>query len=199
MSAGPSAAKTKTAAGAAGLSAPANVCRPCHPSLAFGFGVELMRHMVEHDPGWRYEGYDFSGFRHRFRTAAATLSATNPNLDAFRNDGGKLLIYHGWSDAALSALASIEYVDAVYARDESARDDVRLFLMPGVLHCAGGPGPWLVDLIEAAERWDESGTAPDVLAAGFAEGGGGRPLCAYPQQVTYVGGDGRAASSFECR
>ena len=169
------------------------------PSLAFGFGVELMRHMVEHDPGWRYEDFDFSGFRHRFRTAAATLSATDPNLDTFRKNGGKLLIYHGWSDAALSALASIEYVDAVYARDESARDDVRLFLMPGVLHCAGGPGPWVVDLIQAAEQWDESGTAPDVLAAGFAEGGGGRPLCAYPQRLTYVGGDGREPASFECR
>ena len=169
------------------------------PSMAFGFGVEVMRHMVEHDPGWRYEGFDLSGFRHRFRTAAATLSATDPNLDAFRKNGGKLLIYHGWSDAALSALASIEYVDAVYKRDESARDDVRLFLMPGVLHCAGGPGPWVVDIIQAAEQWDESGTAPDVLTAGFAEGGGGRPLCAYPQRLTYVGGDGRAPSSFECR
>ena len=169
------------------------------PSLAFGFGVEVMRHMVEHDPDWRYEGFDFSGFRHRFRTAAAALSATDPNLDAFRENGGKLLIYHGWSDAALSVHASIEYVDAVYARDESARDDVRLFLMPGVLHCAGGPGPWMVDLIEAAEQWDETGTAPDELVAGFAEGGGARPLCAYPQRAVYVGGDDRDPASFACR
>ena len=169
------------------------------PSLAFGFGVEVMRHMVEHDPDWRYEGFDFSGFRHRFRTAAATLSAIDPNLDAFRENGGKLLIYHGWSDAALSALASIEYVDAVYARDESAREDVRLFLMPGVLHCAGGPGPWMVDLIETAEQWDETGTAPDTLVAGFAEGGGARLLCAYPERAVYVGGDDRDPASFECR
>ena len=169
------------------------------PSMSFGFSVEVMRHMVEHDPDWRYEDFDFSGFRHRFRTAGATLNATDPNLDTFRENGGKLLIYHGWSDAALSALASIEYVDAVYARDESARDDVRLFLMPGVLHCAGGPGPWMVDLIEVAERWDESRTAPDVLVAGFAEGGGARPLCAYPKRLAYVGGDGRSPSNFECR
>ena len=169
------------------------------PSLAFGFGVELMRHMVEHDPGWRYEDFDFSGFRHRFRTAGATLNATDPNLDTFRNNGGKLLIYHGWSDAALSALASIEYVEAVYARDESARDDVRLFLMPGVLHCAGGPGPWMVDLIEVAEQWDESGTAPDTMTAAFADGGGARPLCAYPRRAVYVGEDGRDPASFECR
>ena len=169
------------------------------PSLAFGFGVEVMRHMVEHDPDWRYEGFDFTAFRHRFRTAAAALNATDPNLDAFRQNGGKLLIYHGWSDAALSALASIEYVDAVYARDESARDDVRLFLMPGVLHCAGGPGPWQVDMIEAAEQWDETGTAPDTLVAGFADGGGARPLCAYPKRAVYVGDDDRDPASFECR
>ena len=169
------------------------------PSLAFGFGVEVMRHMVEHDPDWRYEGFDFTAFRHRFRTAAAALNATDPNLDAFRRNGGKLLIYHGWSDAALSALASIEYVDAVYARDESARDEVRLFLMPGVLHCAGGPGPWQVDMIEAAEQWDETGTAPDTLVAGFADGGGARPLCAYPLRPEYLGHDDRDPSSFGCR
>ena len=169
------------------------------PSLALGFGVEVMRHMVEHDPGWRYEGFDLSGFRHRFRTAAASLSATDPNLDVFRENGGKLLIYHGWSDAALSALASIGYVESVYARDESARSHVRLFLMPGVFHCAGGPGPWQVDFIEAMERWDETGIAPDTLLAGFAEGGGARPLCAYPHRATYVGSDGRDPGSFECR
>lgn len=169
------------------------------PSLAFGFGVEVMRHMVEHDPGWRYEGFDFAGFRHRFRTAAASLNATDPNLDDFRESGGKLLIYHGWSDAALSALASIDYVESVYARDESARDDVRLFLMPGVLHCAGGPGPWQVEFIEAMEQWDESGNAPDTLVAGFAEDGGARPLCAYPKRAAYIGGDDRDPASFECR
>jgi len=168
------------------------------PSLAFGFSVELMRHMVEHDPDWRYEEFDFSGFRHRLRTAGATLNAVDANLDAFRKNGGKLLMYHGWSDAALSALASIEYVEAVYARDESARGDVRLFLMPGVLHCGGGPGPWQVDFIEAVEQWDESGAAPDTIMAGFPAGGT-RPLCAYPKRATYVGGDDRDPASFECR
>jgi len=81
----------------------------------------------------------------------------------------------------------------------SSTNDVRLFLMPGVLHCAGGPGPWMVDLIEAAEQWDETGTAPDTLVAGFAEGGGARPLCAYPRRAVHIGGDDRDPASFECR
>ena len=55
--------------------------------------------------------------------------------------GGKLLVYLGWSDAALTARMSIDYVERVYAHDPTARDDVRLFMLPGVLHCAGGRGP----------------------------------------------------------
>ena len=108
-------------------------------------------------------------------------------------------MYHGWSDAALSALASIDYVERVYARNPSARDDVRLFLMPGVLHCAGGPGPWMVDYLDAIEQWVAGGEAPDTLTAGFAGGNGGRPLCAYPAQASYIGGDGNSPASFECR
>ena len=169
------------------------------PSAGFGFGVDIMRYMVLHDPTWRYEDMTFDGFRERAATTSATLSATSPDLDAFRARGGKLLIYHGWSDAALSALATIDYVDDVYARDASARDDVRLFLMPGVLHCAGGPGPWMVDYLDVIEQWVASGTAPDQLVAGFADGSGARPLCAHPEKVVYVGGSGRSPESFECQ
>ena len=169
------------------------------PSAAFGFGVDTVRYMVEHDPDWRYEDLDFDGFRERAVAATAALSATDPDLDAFRAAGGKLLMYHGWSDAALSALATIDYVERVYARDPSARDDVRLFLMPGVLHCAGGPGPWMVDYLDAIEQWVAAGEAPDTLTAGFVGGNGGRPLCAYPAQASYIGGDGNSPASFECR
>ena len=169
------------------------------PSAAFGFGVDTMRYMVEHEPLWRYEGFELAGFRDRTRSLAATLNATNPDLDAFRAAGGKLLLYHGWSDAALSALATIDYVEKVYARDAAARDDVRLFLLPGVLHCASGPGPWVVDYLAAIEAWDASGEAPDTLTAAFQDGSGARPLCAYPSRIEYTGGDGRQPSSFACR
>lgn len=169
------------------------------PSAAFGFGADFMRYMVVHDPDWRYEPLDFEGYRERTATVASALSATNPDVDAFRAAGGKLLLYHGWSDAALSALATIDYVDATYARDPSARDDVRLFLMPGVLHCAGGPGPWMVDYLQAAEDWLDTNQAPDTLTAAFADGTGTRPLCAYPKKAVYTGGNDRSPDSFECR
>ena len=169
------------------------------PSLAFAFGVGFMRYLVEHDPEWTYQGMDFDGYRERTALAASAISAVDPDLDAFRGAGGKLLLYHGWSDAALSALATIDYVEKVYARDASARDDVRLFMLPGVLHCAGGPGPWMVDYLDALERWDGGGEAPDTLLAGFEDGSGGRPLCAYPARAEYVGGTGRQPTDFRCR
>lgn len=169
------------------------------PSRAFAFGVGFMRYMVEHDPDWTYEGMDFLGYRARTATAAAAINATDPDLDAFREAGGKLLLYHGWADAALSALATVGYVDEVYARDPSARADMRLFMLPGVLHCQGGPGPWMVDYLGALERWDADGVAPDTLPAAFEDGNGARPLCAHPARVEYIGGSGKNPADFECR
>lgn len=169
------------------------------PSAAFGFGVDFMRYMAEHDPAWSYHGLRLDGFRERLAAVDATVSAVDPNLDAFRAAGGKLLLYHGWSDAALSALATIEYVERVYARDAAAREDVRLFLLPGVSHCGGGPGPFLVDYLAALEAWEQRGETPDVLTAAFQDGSGARPLCAYPAKAEYVGGDGKSPDHFECR
>ena len=169
------------------------------PSRAFAFGVGFMRYMVEHDSDWTYEGMDFRGYRARTATAAAAINATDPDLDAFREAGGKLLLYHGWADAALSALATIDYVEQVYTRDPAARADVRLFMLPGVLHCQGGPGPWMVDYLDALERWDAGGEAPDTLPAAFEDGNGARPLCAYPARAEYIGGSGKNPADFECR
>lgn len=181
------------------LAGPGQQTEGAPPSAAFGFGVDFMRYMVQHDPNWRYEGFSLDGFRERVAVVEAALSAKNPDLDEFRKAGGKLLLYHGWSDSALSALATIDYVDSVYARDAEARDDVRLFLMPGMLHCGGGPGPWQVDILDAIERWDANDIAPDELIGRFADESGARPLCAYPAKAHYVGGDDRAPASFECR
>ena len=185
--------------GGAWLAGVGQLAEGAPPSAAFGFGVDLMRYMVYHDPHWSYEGFSFDGYRERVAAIEAVLSAKDPNLDEFRNAGGKLLFYHGWSDSALSALATIDYVESVYSRDPVARDDVRLFMMPGVLHCAGGPGPWMVDYLDVVDRWVDTDLAPDELTAGFADESGARPLCAYPSKAHYIGGDDRMPSSFECR
>ena len=171
------------------------------PSAAFGFGVGLMRNFVYHDPTWSYVNYDFSTYKRDSDAATAQLAATNPNLDAFRARGGKLLMYHGWSDVALTASMSVNYMNAVLGHDSDAADDVRMFMMPGVLHCAGGKGPSFVNWVGELDRWYTSGQAPERIVANFRPGdtSEGRPLCAWPKQPTYTGGDGRQPDSFSCQ
>ena len=172
---------------------------PGIPSLAYAFSLNFMRYFLQQDPSWSYVGYDFSTFDKDMTLLAATIDGTDPDLSAFRGGGGKLLVYHGWSDSALTARGSIDYVDAVYEKDPAAKADVRLFLMPGVLHCAGGPGPDNVDFLAALEAWEAGGAPPDALEAKFRQGGGGRKVCAYPKKLHFLGGDARDPSRFECR
>ena len=177
-----------------------DIAGPGRPSLAYGFGLDFLRYFVKQDPAWSYTSFDLSSFTAETQALQATLSPMDPDLSAFRRRGGKLLMYHGWSDPALSAWMTTRYVDAVLARDASAANDVRLFMMPGVLHCGGGPGPDRVELLDAIERWSRGGPAPGELTASFATGGGARKLCAHPKKAVFTGkGDGRSPDQFECR
>ncbi len=96
-----------------------------------------------------------------------------------------------------------DYVNAVYALDESARRDVRLFMMPGVLHCYEGPGPSVVDWLDVIENWHDSGQAPTELAAtyppGHPRGDGARKLCAWPNNAVYASGDPETPAAYVCR
>ena len=133
----------------------------------------------------------------------ARCNAIDPNLAAFKASGGKLVIWHGWSDPALTALGSIRYHDQVHARDPKAGDYFRMFMMPGVLHCAGGPGPDTADWESVIDAWVDKGQAPErVIARKFATGGflaRTRPLCVYPQRAVYNGaGSIDDEKSFTC-
>jgi hypothetical protein len=177
---------------------------PQGPSLRFGFGTQFFKFLVFNDPAWDYSRYDVVNARRDAKLTATFLNATNPDLDAFKAKGHKLIVWHGWSDPALTALGSIKYHDQVQARDAGMRDYFRLFLMPGVLHCAGGPGPDTVDWPAAIVDWVEHDKAPDQIIARKAAAGGAvsrtRPLCPYPQHAEYKGsGSADDAASFVCR
>jgi len=173
---------------------------PGVPSLFYGFGVGFMRYFVLQDKDWDYRGLDLQGLARASAFIQRTLSPNDPDLSAFRKSGGKLLMYHGWSDSALTPLMSTAYADRIYARDSSAREDVRLFMLPGVLHCSGGPGPYRVDYLDVLDRWVTGAPAPDELEVGFEAGSGSRKVCAYPKQAIFTGGgDGRRSEHFECR
>ena len=173
------------------------------PSLRFAFGTEFFKYFVFNEPSWDYTKYDFSTFQKDTKLAATFLNATNPALDAFKAKGGKAIMWHGWSDPALTALGSIKYYEQVTARDANLRDYFRMFMLPGVLHCAGGPGPDRVDWATVISDWVEKGTAPDsVIASKIVEGKTvrTRPLCPYPQRAVYKGsGSIDEAANFACR
>jgi feruloyl esterase len=176
---------------------------PVVPNAFYGFGNGIMKYFVYNDPDWSYEDYDFGTLKKDSERIAATLNATNPDLSAYRERGGKLLIYSGWSDAAVPAEGVIGYYEDVLAHDETAVADVRLFMMPGVEHCFGGPGPSWVNFLTEIDEWVEAGEAPGQVTAYWLneqmQPDGSRPVCAYPNLLEYDGvGDPRDASSFSC-
>jgi pimeloyl-ACP methyl ester carboxylesterase len=173
------------------------------PSLRYAFGTEMFKYFIFNDPSFDYTKYDLSTWKKDTALAATYLNATNPNLDAFKASGGKVVLWHGWSDPALTALGSIKYYDQVEARDAQLRDYFRMYLMPGVLHCSGGPGPDRVNWASVITDWVEKGTAPESLVATKMVAGKAvrtRPLCPYPQHAVYRGaGSTDEASNFVCQ
>jgi len=176
---------------------------PITPNAHYAFGNGVMKYMIYHDPDWTYKNYNFDTFGKDAKLVGETLNATNPDLSAFRKRGGKLLMYTGWSDAAITALGTIGYYEDVLANDKTAANDVRLFLMPGVEHCFGGKGPSWVNFLDVMDQWIETGKAPEQIPAYWLDEkhhpAGSRLLCAYPQIAQYDGnGDPRDVSSFNC-
>ena len=125
-------------------------------------------------------------------------------LSSFTAHGGKLIFYHGMSDPWFSALDTIGYYERLSS--DNAQGPVsqwsRLFLVPGMGHCAGGAAALdRFDMLSAIVSWVENGQAPDaVTATGSAFPGRSRPLCAYPRHAQYRGnGDPQSAASFSCQ
>lgn len=173
------------------------------PNISYALGTQLYKYLVFDDPDWDYAGYDFANWHEDTASAGMLLNATDPNLRAFRDGGGKLILWHGWSDAALTALYSIDYYERVERLDPELRQYFRMFLLPGVGHCGGGPGPGRVDWITALERWVEEATPPERLLAAKRKQRGRkpriRPLCPYPQVARYDGsGNPDVAESYHC-
>jgi feruloyl esterase len=168
--------------------------------------TSYFRHVISKDPIWDPARLDLDADGARARTQDnGIVSLPDPDLSAFVRRGGKLLLWHGWSDGALSPLNTIDYYNNVIAttRENQASNGIRLFMAPGVQHCGGGEGPSPIDLLSVIEAWVESGKAPErVIASRPLERGRmrTRPLCPYPQLATYTGqGSSDDAASFVCK
>ena len=191
--------------------------------LNFLFSTGFFANMVFDNAAWDFKTFNFDG---DVKTAddkqAANLNATDPNLKPFRQRGGKLIIYHGWSDAAIQPLNAIDYYNSVEKKMGASDTNtfVRLYMAPGMQHCGGGPGPASFgqygfgtqldpqhNMFSALEQWVEKGVAPDrIIATKYnteMDPTKGvkmtRPLCPYPQVAKYKGsGDTNDEANFVC-
>lgn len=130
--------------------------------------------------------------------------AVSTDLSTFAALGGKLIIYEGLSDPVFSANDIIDYYRQLQSDNggaEKSASFARLFLVPGMAHCGGGPATDQFDALTALEKWVEQGQAPQsMVAKGAAFPGRTRPLCPYPLYAGYNGsGDAQDASSFTCK
>lgn len=140
-------------------------------SGAGNFATQVLRYLAfKKDPGPTYTIQDFNmntGFA-KLRYMARIYNADNPDLRAFRAAGGKLILYHGGADPLISPASSTQfYDDAVKIGGglTATQRWFRMFLLPGVYHCAGGPGADQVDWLSDIQNWVENGQAPDTITA----------------------------------
>jgi feruloyl esterase len=130
--------------------------------------------------------------------------AVDTDLSAFAAHGGKLLIYEGLSDPVFSADDIVDYYRQL-ERDNGGQEKTasmaRLFLIPGMNHCGGGPATDQFDALTALEKWVGQSEAPQsIMATGAAFPGRTRPLCPYPQYASYNGsGDPQEGKNFTCK
>ena len=132
---------------------------------------------------------------------AAINDATGTLHSTFANKGGKMIVYHGLSDQAMSTGSLLQwYENLLPSTAKGPQEWARLFMVPGMTHCGGGEATDNFDMLTAIQDWVEEGQAPDrVIASGAAMPGITRPLCPYPQVARYEGGDESDAASFVCR
>ncbi len=177
------------------------------PSLQFLFQDTTVKNYLARDPAANSLTYDFDSDTGALFSMAALNDATNANLQPFLAANGKLILWHGGNDSALSISATTAYYQQVVAAmGGQANTDgfVRYYTAPGVNHCAGGPGADSADLLTALDAWVTRGRAPGTLTAAKVDPATGstlltRPLCRYPQYPRYKGsGDPNAAASFSC-
>ena len=171
----------------------------------FPIAANYWRDQVTGDPNWTPAMLDLDKDLARARSLdTAEVTATDPNLSAFVARRGKLLLWHGWTDGLIPAQNTIDYYESVLATTgaEQVKDSVRLFMAPGVDHCSGGEGTFMIDALGAIDTWVESGKAPEQLVASRPLAAGARrtrPLCPYPQIARYRGqGSTDDASNFAC-
>ena len=187
-------------------------------SLEYAFATQGGANLTYQNPDWDFRAFQLErDVKIADDTMGQRLNAVDPNLKGLKDRGGKLILYHGWSDAALPPLATVNYYQSVMAKmgAKQTADFARLYMVPGMQHCGGGPGPDSfgavpgalhgnsMGMTEALEHWVEDHQVPEkIVTAKYASGHvvRTRPLCPYPQVAVYKGaGSINDAASFSCK
>jgi len=179
--------------------------------------------MVFENPKWNVQTLNFDESVAFTDKKLGFLNATNPDLSKFKASGGKLLHYHGWRDQGVPPMTSVDYYESVMTDSKGLKNTqnfYRLFMVPGMNHCSGGPGPNSFgnifappppdaenDIQKSIERWVEKGIAPNkIVATKYTDDDPKksvvmtRPLCPYPQQARWTGkGSANDAANFTCK
>ena len=193
-------------------------------SLMYAFGTQFFANMVFENAAWDFKTFNLDrDMKIAGDKLASDLNATDPDLKRFKARGGKLILYHGWSDAAIPGQSTAKYYESIVKKmgQKETADFARLYMVPGMQHCGGGSGPTVFgqgsgvpttdaqhDIAAALERWVEEGVAPQQIivtkyktdvnpASGVLRT---RPLCPYPQTANYKGsGSTDNAANFVCK
>jgi feruloyl esterase len=171
----------------------------------FNLAENTMRYLVNKppQPDYDYKTFDFDRDIHTLDNWSKEADAKNPDLSKFNKRGGKLLMTYGWADSILQPMAGVNYYEQAEAKNGPVTQDFfRLFMVPGMSHCAGGIGPDRHDPMTAMVNWVEKGKAPDSMVASRVVDNQvvrTRPLCPYPQVARYSGqGTIDDAANFRC-
>jgi feruloyl esterase len=182
---------------------------PLRPQ-AFVISLDWFRYFLTQDPKLDWSTITPAAYERLFDQSVEQFSAVigtdNPDLTAFRDRGGKAIVWHGWADQLISADGTVDYYTRVQQRmggPKKTSEFIRLFMAPGVGHCGGGAGPAPSGQLQALLAWVEEGKAPETLPAARRDQSGAvtrsRPLCAYPLVAKYKGsGSTDEAVSFTC-
>jgi hypothetical protein len=181
-------------------------------SAQYAFATQGGGYLIFQNADWDYRAFNPGrDVKVADDTMGQRLNATEPDLKAFKNRGGKLILWHGWSDAGLAPTGTLDYYNGVISKMGRTDADgfTQLYMVPGMQHCDSGPGPnsFGGPMTAALERWVEQHSAPDkIIATKFKIDGNPesgvvrtRPLCPYPQVARYSGsGSTSEAANFAC-
>ena len=181
-------------------------------------GIPFFEYFVFDNPSWDYRTFNWitdpayvdNKVVLPGQTLASVLNSIDPDLSQFQAHDGKLIQYHGFSDPEVPPETSINYYESVSNLPDGALDGTgefyRLFMVPGMNHCKGGPGANVFDMLSMLVQWVEKDIAPErVIATHFVNNNPAqgiqfqRPLCPYPKEAEYTGGNTSDAANFACK